>query len=101
MQSKQLTEFYREYSAWLDSGAPENAPFKRTAGLCYSIKLLYGRREVTDIVRSEMSAQFCAARLDRSTPFNSDVNTYADESDTCSIHLNPQRIQWVKDHTNG
>jgi len=93
-QSKELTQFYQEYKAWLDTGAPQDKPFRRDRGLCNNMDL-YMNFDTN--VYIELSDQFSKAGLDNVFPFD-ECDAYMLD-DNC--HLNPKRIQWVTDHVNG
>ena len=97
MQSPELTQFYRDYAAWLDVGAPDLKPFMRHKGLCAN------SASYPDSMYREMIQQFLDAGLSDSQPFNdanNPDNDYWAESGRGTCHLNPARIQWVRDHCN-
>lgn len=91
-----LQQFYNDYAAWLDAGAPEDRRFYRGYGLCDN---LYSQPYCNIYLMNEMKGQFKTAGLDIHYPFGgSEVFEY--ETDNLTFHLNPSRIQWVKDHAN-
>lgn len=96
MQNKLLQAFYNTYAAWLDAGAPEGQPFYRHAGLCHNLGKFGGDRDAY----VEMTRQFEAAGLDYKYPFDYNMENYRSQSDDETMHLNPERIKWVKDHAN-
>ena len=69
VQSKELTQFYREYKSWLDVGAPDEMPFKRFKGLCDSLSD-GGYYHTT--VKDELKCQFYTEGLNVTYPFGSD-----------------------------
>lgn len=96
----QLSEFYKAYSDWIDSGAPEGKTFSRHVGLCGSIFLYLAMKwyPIKDrkITLEMMRAQFVKAGLDSEYPFNNQENSYRMESINGLIHTNTNRIQWVR-----
>lgn len=97
MQNKTLQQFYNDYAAWLDAGAPEGQPFVRSQGLCIN---LWDWSEHNVNLDIELSNQFKDAGLDEDYPFNVNGNDHHRETDSELMHLNPLRIKWVKDHAN-
>lgn len=91
-----LQDFYNDYAAWLDKGAPHKQPFYRDAGLCYNLGRFGGDRDAY----IEMGRQFEAAGLDYMYPFNDDNDDYLSHTRQQDHYINPLRIQWVKDHAN-
>lgn len=99
-QSKELTEFYRAYAKWLDEGAPHMQPFVRDDGLCINIRKMVGYRFG---LRAEMQEQFIQHMgKPMFYPFNvsKSCRPYLVEANAYECHLNPARIQWVRDHCN-
>ena len=96
----QLSEFYKAYSDWIDSGAPEGEPFSRRGGLCGSIFLYAAMNGYPVSERSAlllvMRVQFIKAGLDRNYPFNNKDNPYDEETINGLIHTNNERVTWVK-----
>ena len=90
---KTLKEFYQAYAAWLDAGAPDFLPFSRASGLCNN---LHSFTKSFNAYR-EMESQFDDAGLDPDYPFGGE-DDYLGRSAERKQHLNPLRIQWVKDH---
>ena len=115
-QSKQLTQFYKEYHRWIMHKAPVNFSslpwykriyfsikpiklFERSLGLCGNLGLMYGCTDVKEKVYSEMIDQFIKESKDPIYPFNSLNEThYGVEALTLTCYSNPKRVQWVKDH---
>lgn len=91
---KTLKEFYQAYAAWLDAGAPEGQPFDRGYGLCDN---LYDQYYCHRGLMNEMRGQFKKAGLDIDYPFGGS-EVFEDETDNSTMHTNPLRVQWVKDH---
>lgn len=87
-----LQQFYNDYAAWLDAGAPEGRPFDRGYGLCHNLGKFADRD-----AHIEMTRQFEAAGLDIDYPFTGRYQ-FETDFDNETMHLNPKRIQWVKDH---
>lgn len=96
----QLAEFYKAYSDWIDAGAPEGEPFSRRSGLCGSLCLYLTskgyRFPARDMTLQLMKSQFIKAGLSRDYPFNHAENSYYVECIDGSIHINKNRIAWVK-----
>lgn len=90
-QSKELTAFYDAYLNWLERGAPNYDPFKRSLGLCNNLRRWMGI--VGSAARHEMTTQFKAAGLDESYPFDPTEPYGLDFK-----HDNPARIEWVRAH---
>ena len=90
-----LQQFYNDYAAWLDAGAPEDDKhFTRGEGLCsQAMKPPYR------VHLSEIKKQFVEAGLDSLYPFGGEYQFDIEFEDE-TMHLNPLRIQWVKDHAN-
>jgi hypothetical protein len=92
-QSQKLTDFYNAYNNWLNDGAPAHELFSRETGLCSCIIMwLPGYLQII-----EMRSQFAAASLSTCYPFNEEFDDYLADTNK-GAHLNPKRIQWVKDH---
>jgi len=99
-QSEELTEFYTSYLAWLEEGAPAE-PFSRQEGLCWCLNYFavhcdYDAEKLLD----EMCDQFREADLSVRYPFHRDGSEFSNERTLAACHLNPKRIQWVKEHSN-
>ena len=80
-----ILSFLEAYLKWIEEGAPQYKPFDRTFGLCSSAAI-YG------IDYYQMAGHF---KTDH--PFNPSIYEYTNESNKGTHHLNPKRIQWVKD----
>ena len=104
MQSKELTCFYQAYLDWLENGCKPNSVFHTGFGLCrclvdYLIKVRDYSRNQAWYVKKEMQDQFQEAGLDSLFPFSNGMRVpYIEESENFRMHLNPRRIQWVKEH---
>jgi hypothetical protein len=94
-----LREFLSEWLAWAESGGLERQPFTRFSGLCLNFwEWLEDRDASFKEITGEMSALeglFISEGLDHITPFGASVK-YSDEGDRASMHLNPQRLAWVR-----
>lgn len=100
-QSDTLTEFYRAYLAWVEAGTPKHPHFARCWGLCCNLADYYGGTTRASLsAADEMRMQFRQAGLDEELPFNPYPGSrkYTEESLAYQCHLNPHRIQWVRDH---
>ncbi len=97
-----LDDFYAAYFKWLENGAVEIdcTGFMRFTGLCsnlneyaymegYSFNLREGAKEI-------MRYQFETMGLNKDYPFDS-KDSYELGYVNRDMHLNPQRIAWVKD----
>ena len=101
-QSDELTAFYQAYRDWLDAGAiyKNTFEFHRGVGLCGNLRLfcfIYGVFGQSQLFLDELEQQFNAADLDKNYPFSS-AEIYRLEVERDTAHLNPKRIQWVRDH---
>lgn len=90
-----MREFYRAYWAWLGAGAPvEHHTFLRQLGLCGNAERFGVQNAYVKIARATGSTM----------PFNEGSSspgkglTYYEERTARAMHLNPARIQWIKDH---
>ena len=96
-QSEKLTQFYQAYAQWLDDGAPQDAPFTRTCGLCYNLR----KSSKSLKLLKEMWEQFTSAGLHEDWPFHNSFIEYDQEGNADKCHLNPKRNAWVREHANG
>lgn len=96
MQNKSLQQFYNDYAAWLDAGAPQRKPFGRHMGLCIN---LWDWSEHNINLDIELSNQFKDGGLDEDYPFGGETQFDIDLENR-AMHTNPLRIKWVKDHAN-
>lgn len=92
-QSLALTEFYREYYAWVQDGAGEHPFFRRNHSLCAALFRYY--RGLAAELEHQLIDAFPEKHL---YPFNEDRYHFMDELKNSSMHQNPLRIKWVKDH---
>lgn len=96
-QSKELTEFYRDYLAWYDSGCPDGS-YSRVDGLCMAIEVFSKTHGIAidkyGHAIEEMQQQFWDAGLRRGFPFES-IDEYFRSDD---LTTNPKRIAWVREH---
>ena len=101
-QSALLTQFYRAYAGWLDAGAPDELPFCRSGGLCWMLWHYLSCQAIPHNERkqltNELEDQFEAAGLNYLFPFNDGEEGFSNEEETDTMHLNPRRIKWVRDH---
>lgn len=106
-QSQALTDFYKAYLSWAESGAADNEPFKRDRGLCGNlckfVLQVYGcdssRFEKFEALETELLAQFESAGLCASYPFNEGCGmTYHHECVYGYPWQNKHRIEWVREH---
>lgn len=96
---KTLTDFYRDYAAWLDAGAPRNDIFFKRYGLCFCLRRWLEANGVREYLKCDMDLQFIEAGLDPFFPFNDgEVKGYQKENKNHSCHLNPARVAWVREH---
>jgi hypothetical protein len=103
-QSDKLTEFYKVYLVWLQSGAPEyEGTFRRGTGLCYAIEqYCLSDYELANRLLEEMKDQFKRAGLHVNFPFNNgNSELYFKETTAFCVHRNMKRYTWVKEHANG
>lgn len=104
-QSAELTKFYRDYLAWVESGAPEHPVFDRDSGLCLQINR-YTNDDIGNELADELENQFIDAGLCDTFPFNgggvwfggAGLSNYLAESSAHTCHLNEARMAWVRDH---
>lgn len=104
-QSQYLTDFYREYLAWVDAGAGDHPAFNRSAGLC--LNLVHHARWLNidheGRFLDEMEAQFEQGGLNKVYPFNLGEysvarQSYLDECRLKSCYTNEARLKWVRQH---
>lgn len=100
-QSEKLTQFYREYLKWVESGAPtDHHCFERKYGLCANLASSCESIAVSGTLLEELITQFEDAGLTSAYPFDADIHAYKVNMEKLIHHLNPNRIQWVRDHIN-
>lgn len=107
-QSELLTAFYRAYLEWVESGAPDEQPFRRDRGLCSNFdKFILSNCQSDDKyvlfkeLNKELKDQFTEAGLCQSFPFNDGSFEYFyNECQSGYPWKNPVRIDWVKSHAN-
>lgn len=109
-QSELLTQFYRAYAGWLDDGAPQAVQiFQRDAGLCGNVMswaAAIGKDGLhRKLLRDELRMQLKHAGMDMDYPFSpADAPCgphhyyHSIEQTRLICHLNPKRIEWVRDH---
>lgn len=99
-----LFAFYKAYSKWVDNRAPEwnEYEFTRDYGLCSCLAAFvrnsYGWDTFTTPIQNYQSALFKKAGLDKCNPFNHEGYIYSYEAIGRVMHLNPRRIQWVRNY---
>lgn len=108
-QSAMLTEFYKAYLAWIESGAPDRFPFSRGTGLCANLERFCGSKglkysEINSLLDEQFNL-FANAGLSECYPFDDDDNegdqpgyTYEIAANKREQHLNAARLNWVKSH---
>lgn len=104
-QSSLLSDFYRDYLAWVDSGAPEHPVFDRNSGLCLQLDMYVSYVDI-EVYANDFESQLVEAGLCEAFPFNGgykygDTTALKDYTNECrshACHLNEARIQWVRDH---
>jgi hypothetical protein len=104
-QSALLTSVYADYLIWLEMGAPKHEVFTRSGGLCPIIisycNAVGASADEGLMCSMEFQQQLEKAKLSRIYPFNMDELGYIGETTTQTCHLNPQRLQWIKERVNG
>lgn len=98
VSSKTLFEFYCD---WLDWTKAQDDRFYKGYGLCTSLSLyaeqhFQGDHTQEKAVSEEMRRQFLYAGLSELYPFPNFHNEHNSES----MHLNPERLAWVKARIN-
>lgn len=104
-QSELLTQFYKDWLAWVDAGASmKHQTFQRITGLCGALNFWCLKNKLTTTEYIEigqvMYEQFKGAGLNAYCPFDNGHGAYFDSADQGTCHENPKRIQWVRDHVN-
>lgn len=103
-QSKELTEFYREWLEWSSSPyVEEHHPhFSISRGLCTSARL-WGKRYENDArpftLMDELSRQFDEAGLSMDYPFG--LGEFNTDFGRGTMHKCPKRLAWVRDRLRG
>lgn len=102
-QSEELTTFYKAYLAWVEAGTPLDLTMRGTDGLCGNLMRFcdahYGFDKITMRTLDEMNIQFETAGLNHRYPFDDgEYRIYRRFAETGALHLNPKRIQWVREH---
>ena len=90
--SSELLAFYRAWLEWAEQGAPADAMFDRSAGLCASLKVYSGN---TRRLGEELMVQFYSAGLSTLYPFGE--LAFDRGRRWRSMHADPERVQWVRD----
>lgn len=97
--SESLKEFLSAWIQWVDAGAPNRNPFERNLGLCVNFEYYLEEIGVTegdaDGEVYGLTDVFGADRLNRAYPFGGGELFY-EESGADAMHLNEQRIAWVR-----
>ena len=93
-----LEEYLQSVQAWIDAGKSEGKPFWRNEGLCGNAYCFAGCPDAAFELRCELRRAFAASGLKHSTPFNDSYADFLREVSSKSIYLNPQRLEWLKDH---
>ena len=102
-QSRLLSKFYKELSAWIARGCPEKEEvFSVADALCDNLyHWAYEQFREDSIDRQDMQAelryQLKAEFRHTNYPFNNgDSNLYADEKNK---YTNQARLDWIAEHT--
>jgi len=98
--SKEMRDYLAAYLAWVESGAPDQAPFRRAFGLCSNVDFVYpsGTAE-GDRVSVELSEAFAACALDPDYPFGG-YSVYWDAHMKGTQHENEHRLAWIREQLN-
>lgn len=89
-----IKEFCIAYLAWVEAGAPDDTPFSRRHGLCANYNYFcrdpydYGDYKAWDEINDLVGGDY---------PFGG-KDTFYEEVDKNTTHLNPARLAWVKEH---
>lgn len=111
IEADTLRMFYNDYDTWmtwLDQPWYRRwfytgplVKFSKIDGLCGNLYRYAIHRGVDPLaVQALLKDQFEAANLYTLFPFNERAQDYSDEIKATSIHLNPKRREWVKQHTS-
>jgi len=97
--SEHLKAFLADWIKWVDAGAVDGQPFERRHGLCYCFEswleeIGVAEGDADDEVYG-LTDVFGADRLNRAYPFGGGELFY-EESGADAMHLNENRIQWVR-----
>lgn len=95
---KTLEGYYKAYADWLDNGATPYRPFSRGVGLCSNLRYYTGADNILILTRLErqLADQFEDAGLSAAYPFGEEAFDLC--LDQNNMHLDPNRIAWVKSH---
>lgn len=92
-----LNRFYIAYWAWLQDGANEDSyVFSRSTGLCTNLWRYGDYSKDAGDASDIMLSQFRNLELEVTHPFNKSSEDYWDETYKSRAHLNPKRIEWVR-----
>lgn len=94
--SPELYDFYVDWLAWVDRGAPDMEPYDRSVGLCPSLDWYIGHAGAPDWLRMEQGDLFELDERDPNYPFGE--REYWEHAKGCSQHLDPARLAWVREH---
>lgn len=104
MAKKTLLLFLQEWLAWAEAGAPLGHPRIVHFGLCSNLfywhqnKFGGGSLEYTD---AAISFEDLLSKVNNEGnvlyPFNTSISEYTTECRSGTTHLNPKRVQWVKE----
>ncbi|AGW43587.1 hypothetical protein JG068_05 [Burkholderia phage JG068] len=126
--SENLRKFLSAWLAWVDGGAGEHEVFSRGKALCsssedwykHAVMLVdhryhpqcelqydpkYGHYYPYEELKHELAHQFSLRGLDKVFPFNSwtnpeDEDHFFSESDGQRVHLNAERLRFVREVLN-
>ena len=93
-----LKEYLQSVQAWVAEGMPEGKPFWRSEGLCGNCYYFTNCPDAAFDLRCELRHAFAASGLNYSMPFNYSYKHFRIEITNKSIYLNPQRLEWIKNH---
>ncbi len=97
--SDHLKQFLQAWIEWVDAGAPDDEPFERRRGLCSSFEDWLDEHDVDDDSKDDairtLTSEFRLDGLCKVYPFGGSEKFYEDSSGN-EMHLNPDRIAWVR-----
>lgn len=93
-----LMDFYRDYLAWIDAGAPikNRHYFSHGGGLCANMWFWNPDNTVTTANINLMQESFVGAGLDSKYPFES-IWGHSQGISNGTLYLNPKQITWVRE----
>lgn len=91
--SPELRQFLTEWLEWVESGAEDHRVFKRYKGLCATSFCYSGGKLARELKK------LLPKTADLHYPFGGAV-LYWDERCNNTMHLNEQRLAWVREQLN-